>query len=817
MDLRQSLRSLAATPWLSLAVELSLALGIGANTAVFSVVRAVLLAPLPVAEPDRLLAVYTVDQTGAAGPISSSLPLSRANFEDLRRESRSFERLAGWLTLPVALGIEDGEAVQVPAQAVTADYFLALGTEAAAGRLFRPEEVTDDGRAPAVVLSHDTWQRRFGGDAGVVGGTVRVNGSPYEIVGVAAEGFAGTSRLFSPEIWLPLSMHGQLLTGPAREFFATRRGLVLETAGLLAPGVGREQAAAEVSAIAARLAELHPVENRDRGAAVVPLAEAAVPPELRTLFAAAGGLLLAVSLLVLAIACANVANLLLARAGARERETALRLALGAGRGRLARALLVDGAVLALAGGVAGLVVAHLGAEALWRLRPPMLGRSPADPGTGGAVVAFALVLAAGCALLFALAPLRQALSTDLSTLLKERAAAGRRRRGGLGSLLVVGQVAFCLVALVGSGLFLASLAELRDADPGFDVERLAAVSVNPALAGYAPERIGPLYEEVRSEIESLPGVAAAAFGAHLPLSGPPPVMRSVFRQGRDVPGESGGTLVAADVVGEGYFETLGVPLVAGRPFTSADREGAPFVAVVNRALAERLWPEGAVGRRFTLGGDERVREVVGVSETSRYGSLGEEPMPVLYLPLAQQGGDSARLFVRGDGPPGPLLPDLRRRLGELAPGVPIGDAATLDEVLASSLWAPRLAAGLLGGFALLALALSALGIYGLMSYRVERRRREIGIRLALGAERREVLGLVVRRGMLLVAVGTVAGLAAGGLLARAARGLLYGIGAFDPAAFLGAAAVLALVALVANLVPARRATRVDPVVVLRAE
>ncbi len=810
-DLRHAARQLARAPVYTAAAVLSLALGLGVNTAVLAFVKALFLRPPPVEEPGRLVAVFTLDPA-SPGP----LPLSRLNFEDLREASTAFSGLAAHRGLTVWLDA-GGEPERVAGELVSGDYFEVLGIDAVRGRTFGAEVDAAPGGTPVVVISDGLWRRRLGADPAAVGRTVRVNGQPFTVAGVAPPGFRGLSTLAPAELWVPLAMRAELTDGLLAQALEARRGLALSGFGRLAPGVGHERAAAELTALGAALAEAHPADNQGRTLGLLPLAEVAIPPRVRSRFVLGARVLGAVVACVLLIACANVANLQLARAAARSREIGVRLALGAGRGPLVRLLLAEILLLALGGAGVGLLLGVLTRNLLWRYRPPDL---PADfdvgidLGVAAAVVGLAVVVS----LAFGLLPALRATRTDLAALLHRGGAPparGRFLRIGARDLLIVGQVALSLVALVGAVLFLRSLRTIQESDPGFETERLLLVSFDPGAQRLSPERGAEAYRQIAERVRSLPGVEAAAVAERRPLDG-----GGFFRRlelagaGAELTAD-GRALVRANRVGPGYFETLGIPLIAGRVLGEADREGAPPVALVNRTMAERYWGGDAVGGRFGFFGEPAGYEVVGVVGDVKVGSLGEEPQPLAYLPLAQQYAPAVTLHARTAGAPGPLVESVSGELRALAPDLIFFDARTIGEILDAAPWGLRLGAVALGLFATLASLLAALGVFGVAAYGVTRRRRELAVRVALGARRGSVAALVVRQGMALVAAGLVLGLIGAALLAASIRGFLFGAGAADPVAFAGGAALFAAVALVALAGPALRATATDPVEVLR--
>lgn len=819
-DLRYGLRGLLRRPLLPAAGVVSLALAIGAGTAVFALVDAILLDPLPVAEPRRLVAVFTEDEANAGGAVGGTLPVSHPNFEDLRDQNTVLSGFAAYQTVPVTLTI-DGRAEEVPAQIVSADFFAVLGVEAVRGRTFDPARSDRAGGDPVAVIGYGLSQRRFGGAAEAVGSTLVVNGGPLEIVGVTPPGFTGVGLIPAPELWLPMSLHDRVL-GPFRAYFDERRALLFNTVGRLAPGVTAAQARQELTTLARRLAEVYPEANRGRSISLLPVAQATIPPDLRGAFVTSGAVLAAAVAVVLLIAGLNVANLLLVRAAGRSGEIAVRLALGAPRGRLARQMAAEGLLMAIAGGALGLGVAYPLRGLLWANRPPLLAQSAPDLSFDLRVVGFALLLSLATGALFSLAPAVVVRRSRALAALRARAEGGAEgsRRTGLREAIVVGQIGLGLVALVGSGLFLGSMARAQRIDPGFDSERLGLVTVNLGAQGYDEARGRELLRRLTERLEAQPAVASAAVGANVPLSVFGGLLRSVERPGETAPaGQRSEVLVNTDMVGAGYFETLGVPIVRGSGFDGRHREDGVLVAVVNETMARRWWPGAdAIGRRFRFYGEEREREVIGVARDCKYLTLGEGPTPYIYLPLAQTFWDRPTIFVRARaGDAAAQLAAVRAELHAVDPALPLIDPTTMSEIVGRSLWAPRLGALLLGVLGLVSLVLATVGTYGVMAMAVADRRHEIGLRMALGADRGRVVRQVLRRGMLLVGLGVALGLAAAFLLARFAAGVLYGFGGGDIFTFAASALVLAAAAFVANLVPARRATRVDPVTVLRSE
>ncbi len=814
-DLRYAIRMLVKRPAFTLVAISSLALGIGANTTIFSVVNALLLRSLPVADPGRLVSIYTRD---AQNPAMLAGPLSHLNWRDYREQSRSFGGILGydWAGMSFTRGADSSLLV---GQLVSDNYFALLGIRAERGRLFTTEEGIKPGAHPVVVVSHHFWQQRLGGDPGVIGRAITLNGSAFTVVGVAPERFTGTDTGVQPELWVPMAMNRQIKPDAELNWYEDRRGLFVWTIGRLRPGVTLAAAQAEMTAIARRLEQEYPNDNRGRTAQLLPLSQAAVNPQVRGALVGASLLLLGVVGLVLLIACANVANLLLARATARRREIAIRLTQGARRGRLVRQLLTESLLLALVGGALGLLLMTWANHALLAFLPslPFPVTMTLDLGADPRVLAFALAVTLATGLLFGLLPALQSSRPQLVTALKSHAAAAAapaRHGGGMGlrGALVAGQVALSLMALIASGLFLRSLDAAQHIDTGYDTPRLSSLAFDVGLYGLDRGRGEQLFRGVREQVGTLPGVASVALAQSGPLQAG--LSRSIFLEGRENPSNNG-VLVTVDAVDPTYFHTVGVPLVAGRGFADADRAGAQRVVIVNRTMAEKFWPgRSALGKRFHFHGQPAV-EVVGVARDAKYGSVSEDPQPHVYEPLAQNYSTGVTLVLRAARDPQAVLPAVQRQLRALAPGMPLVIQGTMAHQIDESLWAPRFAASLLALFGALALLLATLGIYGVMSFSVAQRARDIGVRMALGARRGEVLGMVLSQGMKLVAAGLAIGLLLAAAVSRLASGLLIGVSAVDPVAFLATPPLLALVALISIYVPARRATAVDPTVVLR--
>ncbi|HYY97780.1 MAG TPA: ABC transporter permease [Pyrinomonadaceae bacterium] len=835
-DVKFGARTLGKNPGFALIVTLTLALGIGANTAIFSFVNAVLLRPLPVAEPERL--VYVFGGTRATPYNVSSYP----DYVDYRDRNNVFSDLIAYS--PITLSLNDnGQAEMISGLIVTGNYFDALGVSARVGRTFLPEEDTTPGGHPVAVISHGLWQGRFGADPGIAGRKLLLNGQPFTIVGVSPSGFNGAALGETYDIYVPMAM--QALVRPPRggysgemnpDLLSKRGPRWLDLVGRLKPGVSAEEAQAALGTLAAQLAQAYPDTNRDQTATVSPVSGG--DPTQRGTLRSVACLLLAVVGLVLLIACANVANLLLARAAGRRKEISLRLALGASRGRLVRQLLTESLLLALLGGASGLLLAVWLVNTLRTYSPPANFFPVAfDFSLDGNVLGFTLLLSIVTGLVFGIAPALQASNPDLIAALKDEAAlvpgAGGRtaRRFSLRNLLVVAQVALSLVLLISAGLFLRSLQQAQRIDPGFDPERVLTMPLNINLLRYTKTQGQEFYRQVLERVGALPGVQSATLTRTPPLSGASR-QSTVTISGAESPdragqsessggggGEVANNLTLTSPVGPDYFRTLNIPLMRGRDFTAQDREGAPGVAIVNETFARRYFPgEDPIGQRVSLGGARGPwLEVVGLARDGKYITLGEAPAPFLYQPLAQRHETGMVLLVRAGGDPAQLVAAVRGEVRAIEPNVPLTNSRTMEDLLSTSLYPARMGATLLGAFGLLALLLASVGLYGVVSYSVSRRTREIGIRMALGARGGDVLRLVLRQSMTLVAFGVLLGLAAAFAATRMLVGFLYGVSPTDPSAFVGIAVLLTLVSLAASLVPARRAARIDPLVAFKHE
>jgi putative ABC transport system permease protein len=814
-DVLFALRTLRRSPAFTAAAVLSLGLGIGVNTAIFTLINTLFLNPLPVDRASELVAVYTVDAKNRS-PFGNLLQVSYPNYKDFRDTNTVFTGLAAY-SFPQAVAASIGPVPeQLFCEMVTGNYFQVLGVRPAAGRFFGPAEDRAPGASPVIVLAYNFWQRRFGGSTDIVGRTMRINGAVFTVVGIAPDGFHGVNSLFGPDGWVPTMMYRQVLPAQFRDWMDERRALVFSLAGRLKPGTTIEQARANLAAIAKSLETTYPLPNEGRSTSLRPLTEATIFPGLREALVAGTAVLMAIVSLVLLIACSNVANLLLARATHRRQEIAVRLALGASRRRLVRQLMTESVLLGLLGGALGLVVAVWTRNVIWSTRPPFFALNFVNPQLDGRVLLFALGVSVATGVLFGLVPALASSRADVVTAIKDQSrAAGRpRRRFGLANLLIIGQVALSLVALITAALFLESSRNASRIDPGFDTDHVALMLVSPGQAGYDPDHAQQFFQTIRSQVDAMPGVRLASWAVNLPLFGG--FSQSVFIEGHEQDTQMAGILTLTNAVDAGYFATMGIPIVEGRAFTDADRDGSVPVAVINDTMARKYWPnQSAIGKRFRFYVEHDYRQVVGVAKTAKYVTLGEAPQAAAYFPLRQSRNDAMVLYVRAaGGNPASLLGPVQREIARVDPNVPIQSPQLVRDVIDQSLWAVKLGAGLLAVFGVLALALACVGLYGVMAYSVGQRTQEIGLRMALGAGPARVLGVVLRQGLTLVGIGVAVGVVAAFGVARLIQSQLFG-SAYDPLSFIGASAILLAVAAVASFLPARRASRVDPLVALR--
>ncbi|HET6374141.1 MAG TPA: ABC transporter permease [Candidatus Polarisedimenticolia bacterium] len=808
-DIRYASRLLRASPGFVLVAVLAIGLGVGANAAIFSLVNGAMLRPLPVSDPDRLAWVV---QRRAGEPRSQWL--SYPDYVDYRDGSGAFENLAAYADLAFSIAGSD-QPERVRGQMVSGNFFTTMGIPPAAGRLLA-EPDDRRGAAPAVVLSHALWKRRFGKAPTVVGSTLILNGQIVQIVGVAPEGFLGAELGTTPDVWVCLAMHDLLRASDAG--LAERRNAGwLRVIGRLAAGTTLDTARAALSVVSSRLESEYPATHRQTFAEARPMKGRLHPSnesEAIPLFV----LLLVVTGIVLLIACGNVANLLLSRAAGRRREIGIRLALGATRGRLIRQLLAESLLLSLLGGGCGLLMAAWTTDLLMAVsEAPAELRELAQ--IDGRVILFGLAAAIASGLVFGLAPAFRSSRPDVVGSLKEgvgAAGGGERRR--MQRALVSGQVALSLVLLVAAGLFLRSFGKAAAVDPGFDPRGAIALSFDLGLQGHSSEEAISLQRELLSRVETLPGVDSATLAGVLPMSGTM-FGSALLREEDAATGDTSGIYI--NTIWPRYFKTMGIPLTLGRDFTMSDGAGSLPAVIVNETAARRLWPEqDPLGRRLSLdGAGGPWLTVIGIARDGKYDELTEDPRPFAYLAYLQNPGviSEQTLVVRAAGDPAPLAPRLREEIRRLDANLPIFKMATLEESLRLRMDKQRVMTRMLTLFGSLALLLAATGLYGVMAYNVARRTREIGIRIALGAGQTTVVKMIVREGIRLALVGVAVGLLLSLALTRLLSGMLFGVTPTDLATLIFVSAMMTGVAAAASWLPARRAARTDPMAALRCE
>lgn len=807
-DIRYGLRMIVKAPAFTALAMLALALGVCANTTIFSLVNGLLIRPISgVKDPQALAAIYTSDfSSGMYG--GSSYP----DFVDFRNQADKFEDIAAYASTTLNT-TSDPEPAPHRGVLVTGNYFDVLGVRAQLGRTLQTPD-QEAANSQVIVISDALWNRRYSASADVVGQTLSLDNKPYTIVGVLDSSFRGLRLSGTPDFWVPMST--------ASDYVSDSRGSrAIEMVGRLKPGFTVNDAQVQVTTIAARLAQAYPetnlgtLERPNEPRPVTVVQESRVGPAgdgVRRMSV----LLFAVVGLVLLIACANVANLLLARASVRRKEIAVRLAVGASRGRLVRQLLTESLLLALLGGAAGLLLTQ------WTTR--LLPRFFTEDIAGGIdvsmdwrVLVFTLGVSVLTGMLFGLTPALQATRVNLLPSLKADAQSdiSRRRRIGLRDALVISQLALSLVLLISAALFVRSLQSAVNFNPGFASQKLLMASMETETANLDETQGAAFYQQTLERINSLPGVEAASLSTIVPLSGGGQ-RRMIYLEGYQ-PKPNEDTELNTNVVGLNYFNTMGIPIVAGRDFNAQDREGSPLVVIVNEEVQRRYYAGNAVGKRLQIGSHTPYIEIVGVVRNAKYRDLREQQLPFVYIPMGQEYQSAMTLMVRATGEPSSLAGSVRKEIQALNKNVPVFSVETMTEHIANQIAADRMIAVLLSIFGGGALLLAAIGIYGVVSYSVAQRTHEIGIRIALGAEQRDILKLIVRQGMVLVLVGAGIGLLLAFALTWVLQSLLFGVSATDPLTFTVVLLVLVSVALLACYLPARRATKVDPLVALRYE
>ena len=810
-NIRYAVRRLLRSPAFSLIAVLSLGLGIGANTAMFSLVNAVMIRDTPYEDPESLVDVYEAAEGFTHGT------LSYPDYEDLKRESAgTFSDVAGSQLVPLQVD-ESGGVGMLLAEAVTGNYFELLGIPTVLGRPIGEEDYVDRGAHPVVVLSYGFWQTRFAGDPGVLGEELRLAGRPYTVVGVAPEEYTGNLRGLEPAAYVSMMMYDDLqgsdfntLTARGNQsFFAKAR---------LAPGATMAEAEGVVDRLTATLRAEHPrFWTPDKSFVLVPTADVIMNPMIDRVLVPAASMLMGVVGLVLLIACANLASFLLARAADRRKEIAVRLAMGARRRTLIGQLLTETVILSVLGGLLGIAMATQALAALTSADLPLPLPITLDLTLDRTVLGFSLLVSLVAGLLFGLAPAWQSTNPDVApTLRDETAGGGRGKSAGLRNALVVGQVAVSMVLLVGAGLFLRSLDASRAIDPGFGQEPAGLLEVNAPAIRYTEDEAQLFLDDLGARIAALPGVEAVGMVDNLHLNTLSTQNLRVVVDGIDPPQGAEYHRVDYSRMDEGYLDAAGIELVAGRNFDVSDRpEGEP-VAVVNETFVARFFPEGdALGRTFDVNGDET--RIVGVTADTKVRQLGEAPRAFVYLNRRQDSPRFVTIVARTRGEAAPLALEMMATARSLDPEIMISKSETMERHLSVMLIGREMGALVVAGFAVLALLLASIGLYGVVSYAVSRRAREVGIRLSLGAEASDVVWMLTSSGMRLVAVGGVVGLLVSAGLSQLLSRLLYGVPALDPLTFIAVPLVLGGVAFAASWIPARRVTRISPVGALRSE
>ena len=806
-DIRFGLRMMMKKPGSNAAVMLALALGIGMNTAVFTFVNALLLRPpAGVSAPGSLLEIWLHNRTSTG--VQSYLPFTYVEYTYFRDHSHSLE---GVLAFDgdgsQAIWNRSGAGEVVQGQLVSGNFFSLLGVNAMLGRTISSGDDQLGNPHPVIVLSHSFWQRKLGADPGIVGRTLVLNGAAFNVIGVAPAGFSGVLVATEPDFWVPLTLQEQFTHDKERMTNLHSNWLIV--AGRMKTSVDSVKVQAEMHVLAHQLELDDPDSNKNQDAMIYPAT--LVPGPYRGYVRAFTGLLLGVFALVLLIACANAASLLLARATGRTREMAIRSALGAGRGRLIRQMLVESLLLSSIAGMAGVMLAWWMARLLLELKPaslPITLEVPLD----WRVVLFTLVVSLATGVIFGLVSALRSAAVNAAPVLKEETQSAGLRKSRLRSLLLIGEIATCVVLLAGATLCVRSLIHANSINPGFDTQHIALATLDPGSLGYSPQKVTDFYRQLMEHVLALPGVTAASYANYLPLGTSEEVTSVGKHPGKD-PDQS---LVDVFRVEPEYFSTMGITMLRGRDFTQKESDSLdPGAVIVNEVLARKLWPgQDPIGKRIALGEGKTTSEVIGVVRSGKYRTLGEGAIAVMYrgtLPPART------LVIRASGDARPLLEEVRRQVQVVDPMMAATGSQTIEEYMALPLFPARTTGLLLGVSGILAVVLTAIGLFGVIAYIVSQRTHEIGVRMALGARQTDVLKLVMRQGLYVTLIGLCIGIAAACAAGRLLAPLLYGIGANDPATLAGVALGVTAVAMSACYVPARRAMRVDPAVALRYE
>ena len=817
-DIRFALRGLRKNPGFAMVCIVTLALGIGANTAMFTVINAVLVRSVPgVANPAGLVIFERLQKN------NPDYAFGYPDYLDYQEQNKSFTGVAG--RCRAALALNHGTTERIIGELVSGNYFSVLGVKPALGRLMAQEDVQMDDEAPVAVLSYGIWRRDFGADPQIAGKNILLNGHSFTVVGVAPASFEGTTMGSPTDVWVPLTMQPETMPQMSHGALHNRNSGWIEIFGRLKPRVSLAAARSEMQAIAGRLAVAYPESNEHRSVDLIP--SFGMDPDDRGALQRFFGLLIASVGLLLLIACSNVANLLLARADSRQREIAMRLALGAGRGQLVRQLLTEGFLLSFLAGGLGLLLAPWSGRLILAFRQPLYAFRNVNTSPDARVLGFTLMVALLTGVLFSLAPALQASKPDLVATLKDNAP-GSRRRSRLRSFLVAAQVALSLVLLVVAGVTVRRMQKIVNQDPGFTTTNLLMMTISPSIQGYSALQAQRLYEGLLTRVERIPGVQSASLAATVPPEDWSSRV-SIFYEGQVPPLDyyrghefEVGIRVDMNNVAPNYFRTMGIPILQGRDFGEHDRAGTPLVAIVSELLAQRLWPDqNAVGKHIEWpsweGAPRSPLEIIGISADAKYRSLIADPPLLLYLPEFQNYNGSPKLVIHALADPTGLLPAIRGAVASLDANLPVFAVKTMSEQVGDSIWEPRMAAGILGSFSFLALVLAAVGLYAVVAQWMGQRTREIGIRMALGAKPREVMRLIFGYGTGLALWGILVGILVAAGVARIVTAQLFGASDTDVLTMALIVVLLLLVTLAACYFPARRAIRVDPMVALRHE
>jgi predicted permease len=811
-DIRYGARGLIKRPAFTLVAVITLAIGIGANTTIFSVVNGLLLrAPAGVVQPSRLVDLHATESNG-----SSFHSFSYPDYQYYRDQNGVLSGLTAYTAMPLSMNA-GGQPERIFGMTVSGNYFDVLGTRPAQGRFFLSEEDQTPGSHPVVVIGYGTWQQRFAADPSLVGKTIALNGHPFTVVGIAPEGFKGTWAGLQPDVWVPLMMQNQLRSGSD---VMSRGARGLEMVGRIKEGVSLSQAQAAMGMLAKQLAAAYPETNEGLGIDLRP--SSTVPGQYRGPVIGFMAILMFIVGLVLLIACANVGAMTLARASSRSKEIAIRQAVGASRARIVKQLLIESVFLFLLGGAAGVFIAMWATKLLLNFKFSSDVPISLDLGVDLRVLLFTLGVSLVAGLLFGLAPALQASRADVLDALNNETSYGSHR-SRIRNIFVVGQIAVSLVLLVTAGLFLRSLQNATTIDLGFNPEGVETVTFDLRTQGYSEAKGREFYRQLMERVTALPGVRAASLARMVPLNGSN-MKTGVNVSGKELSPNERLPAVGLNVVDDRYFETLQMPLLLGRTFNQSDKMGAPRVAIVNETLARQFFSNAdvsaALGQSLsfeTTSEADRI-QIVGIVKDAKYETVGEDPQPFVYRPFQQSYSGELTLHIRREGvDAGSLLAAVRRETASLDKDVPLLNVMTLNEQIGFSLLPLRVAASIAGSLGALGMLLAALGVFGVVNYSVLQRTREIGIRMSLGAQRRDVLRLIVAQGLWLAVIGVLIGSALAAALTHSLSSLLYGVSALEPVTFIGVAVLLMAMALLASYIPARRATKVDPLVALRYE